>query len=149
MEEENNPAFISNVPDSNTVQDDVQISTDDGLYMKLPVLNSIVNKTELNDKNDVDNHEEPTIKNHSSLPIIKVENDCFQDSTKVIHTKSDSGKVGRELCHYNMEDRVTPDKLHNCLICTKSFTCVSALTRHVRKHTAEKPNVASVRRNFH
>lgn len=62
MEEENNLVFIGHVPYSNTVQNGAQISTDYGLFIKLPVLNIIVNRTELNNETDVNIYEEPTTK---------------------------------------------------------------------------------------
>ena len=141
MEEENNAALICHVPDINTEQDDAQIAVEDGLHITLPVLNSIVNRTELNAETVVENHEEPTTKDQSFLPqpIIKLGNDCLQDSIQAIHTYSDSDKVDRELCHYNMEDKITTDKFHECYSCRKTFTCQSKLTVHLCKHTGEKP----------
>ena len=64
---------------------------------------------------------------------VKPEN--LHDFTKTIHTISD---VDRELCHYHMKDKVTPDEIHECHICTKTFVCESALTIHLCKHTEEK-----------
>ena len=134
MQEENNPPFIS--LNCNTEKDGAKISTDN------------IVKTELNDETDVDNHEVPTTKNQSFPPIIMQENDHLQGSNKTILTDSDSAikviptdssKVGRKLCHNNMTDKITTDKLHACFICTKTFTHESKLTLHLRKHTREKP----------
>lgn len=140
MVEENNPAFIDHVPDINTVQVGDQLSTESGLFIKLPVLYSIVNKTQLNDKTDVDNHKEPTADDGGFLSLpIKVENDPLQDSSMVIPTDSGYDKVGRKICHHNMEVKITPNKSHECHICTKAFTSESILTYHLCKNTEEKP----------
>ena len=56
MNEENNPAFIGRDLGIVTVQDGTQISTEDGVYVKMPVLNSIANKMEVNDETHDDNH---------------------------------------------------------------------------------------------
>ena len=128
MEEENNDVLIGHVPDINTLQYDDRIPTADGF---------LVDKTELNVETDVDNHEEPTTKDPNFLFLpIKPEIDSTKDSTKIIPTDSESGRVSLELSHYKMKD--APDKLHECLLCTKTFTCESALTIHIRKHTGEK-----------
>ena len=149
MEGENNAAFIGHVININTAQDEFIKTEHSGIGGNVPnihgarisELDIIVNKTEPSDETDVDNHEELTRKDQNFLPqpIIKLENDGLQNSTKTIHTDSDSAKLDRELCHYNMKDKVTPDKLHECHICTKIFTCESALVIHLRKHTGEKP----------